>query len=117
MPSPNCSVLSPQTNRVPGQRDVRSHSSTERQFSLLPACPSFLSESRPAFPSLGAGVALQCTNTPACPQHAVGEKLELAVPEPQKISSAPETLGEQYCPQGRVLMVDQTRAPIAEVGQ
>lgn len=93
MPSPNCSVLSPQANRVPGQRDLGSHSNTDCQFSLLPVCPSFLSESRPAFPSLGAGVALQCTNTPACPQHAAGEKLKLAVLRPQKISSAPETSG------------------------
>lgn len=94
MPSSNCSVLSPQANRVPGQRDLGSHSNTERQFSLLPACPSFLSESCPAFRSLRAGVASQCTNTPVCPQHAAGQKLELAIPGPQKISSAPETSGE-----------------------
>lgn len=82
MPSPNCSVLSPQANMVPGQRDLGSHSNTECQFSLLPACPSFLLESHPAFPSVGAGVALQCTNTSVCPQHAAGEKLKLAVPRP-----------------------------------
>lgn len=66
MPSPNCSVLSPQANRVPGQRDLGSHSNIERQFSLLPACSSFLLESCPAFPSLKGWSGLAVYKTPLC---------------------------------------------------
>lgn len=40
MPSSICSVLSPQANRVPGQRDLGSHSNTERLFTT---CLSLLS--------------------------------------------------------------------------
>lgn len=83
MPSP---IVLSFPHRPTGCQDRGTSSNTERQFSLLPACPFFLLESRPAFPSLRAGVALQCTNTPMCPQHAAGEKLELGIPEPQKIS-------------------------------